>query len=96
MKLASIAAGVVLALGAAVAQAEEFRESADETPGAGAMAFDLIVVRPLGLVGTVLGTGLFVLQLPFAAIQGEFADPARRFVVEPARYTFTRPLGHME
>lgn len=97
MKLVSFAAGVVLALSAAVAQADEYRESADEAPGAGAMAFDLLIVRPVGVVATVLGVGLFVLQLPLSIIQGEPpADPARRFIADPAHFTFVRPLGQME
>lgn len=90
-------AAAVLATSASIANADSYRDSIDDTPSAGAMAFDLLIVRPVGLVGLVLGTGLFVLQLPLALIQGEAPeDPARRLVVEPARFTFTRPLGQME
>lgn len=61
------------------------------------MAFDLVLVRPLGLVATVLGTGLFILQLPLSLIQGEPpVDPAKRLIVEPAQFTFQRPLGQMD
>ncbi|HEX4871311.1 MAG TPA: hypothetical protein VFV27_03270 [Nevskiaceae bacterium] len=69
----------------------------DDTPSGGAMAFDLLVARPLGVVGTVLGLGLFFVQLPLSIVQGEPpGDPARKLVVEPARWTFTRPLGELE
>ncbi|WP_428310995.1 hypothetical protein [Hydrocarboniphaga sp.] len=69
----------------------------DSAPSAGAMAFDLVVIRPLSLVATLLGSGLFLLQLPLDLIQGTPpVDPAQKLVVEPARYTFDRPLGVME
>jgi len=97
MKLFNIAAAAVLTLSAAAAQADEYRESAEDTPSAGAMAFDLLLVRPVGVVATVFGVGLFVLNLPLSIIQGEPpAAPAKRWIAEPARYTFQRPLGEME
>lgn len=97
MKLSHVAIAAVLALSANLAQADEYREDAGTTPTAGSMAFDLVVVRPLGVVATVLGVGLFVVNLPLSIIQGEPpADPAKRWIVEPARFTFDRPLGQME
>ena len=49
------------------------------------------------LLVTVLGTGLFVLQLPLSLIQGTPpSDPARKLIMEPAKFTFERPLGAME
>jgi hypothetical protein len=92
---AAIAAALSLHIG--LATADETRETLDGTPSAGAMAFDLILVRPVGLVATVLGAGLFVLQLPLSMIQGEPPSaPAKKLVVEPAQFTFSRPLGVME
>jgi hypothetical protein len=94
--LRTLAAAAALALASSLAQAQAL-ESVDETPSAAAMAFDFVVVRPLGLVATVGGIALFVAQLPFALIAGDPpSDPARRFVVEPAAYTFTRPLGQLD
>lgn len=90
------AAAAALLFGAC-AQAQIVDETIDTSPSAIAMAADLIVVRPLSFVATVLGTGLFVAQLPLSLIQWESpAVPARKLVVEPATYTFTRPLGEME
>lgn len=68
-------------------------EVTDTAPSSGAIAADIIILRPLSLVGTVLGTAVFVVGLPFEAIAGDVSDPARRLVVEPAKYTFARPLG---
>ena len=91
------AIGAALSLHVGLATADEYQESLEGKPSAGAMAFDLLIVRPVGLVATVLGTGLFVLQLPLSMIQGvPPGDPAQKLVVEPAAFTFTRPLGAME
>ncbi len=103
--LVSLAAGLVLALGAGTVSAQAtsaptsspYNDSLDTSPSAGAMAFDLVVVRPVSLVATVLGSGLFVLYLPLALIQNEPPSAAAdKLVAEPARYTFERPLGVME
>lgn len=74
-----------------------YNDSLDNSPSAGAMAFDLIIVRPVSLVATVLGTGLFIISLPLALIQRDApVAAAKKLVAEPARYTFDRPLGVME
>lgn len=88
----------LLALGIGTTHADGFDDdSVDSAPSAIEMAADLVIVRPVSLVATVLGTGLFVLQLPLALIQGEKpSDPARKLILEPARYTFTRPLGDLD
>ena len=78
------------------ADASEYRDS-DMEPSAGAMTFDLLIARPLGLAATVLGTGLFVLQLPLSIVQGTPPSvPAKKLVVAPAKFTFERPLGETE
>jgi hypothetical protein len=97
MKFITFFAAAALLATAVTAQAEEDREGVDDSPSAAAMAVDLLVIRPAGLVATVLGTGLFIAQLPFTlTIWKSPAEPARKLVVEPALYTFHRPLGHME
>lgn len=92
--------GIALLMLACSAQADQNVQSSHDqpqysAPSAGAMAADLILVRPVSLAATVLGTGLFILDLPLSVFQkGGPAQPFQRLVVEPARYTFTRPLGH--
>ncbi len=93
----SLTAALAMMLASTTASADQYRDSVDDTPSAGAMAFDLVLVRPVSLVATVLGTGLFVLQLPLSLIQGTPpSDPARKLIMEPAKFTFERPLGAME
>lgn len=62
----------------------------------GDMAVDLVVVRPLGIVATVIGTAGFVLALPFTVPSGSTEDTAREWVVAPFEYTFNRPLGDFD
>jgi hypothetical protein len=70
-----------------------FSSTSDAAPSTGAMAVDLLVVRPLSFAGTLIGTAVFVIGLPFEALSGDVAGPAHRLVGQPAAFTFTRPLG---
>lgn len=68
----------------------------DNAPSAESMSLDLFLVRPLSLVGTVLGTAVFIISTPFCALAWNCGEPARRLIVEPAKYTFTRELGDLD
>ena len=57
------------------------------------MAVDLVFIRPLGLAGTVAGSAVYVVSLPFTLLGGNAGEAGKKLVVEPAAYTFTRPLG---
>ncbi|MBK5100631.1 MAG: hypothetical protein JJE15_06505 [Desulfobacteraceae bacterium] len=57
------------------------------------MVGDILLIRPLGIVATVVGGALFVVSLPFSALGGNTEDVYQTMVVEPARFTFTRPIG---
>ena len=97
---AVLALSAVLSLAPVLAAADASRgggiEDADTTPGAGAMAADVLLARPLGLAATLLGVGVFAISLPFAIVSGDVSGPARRLVSEPAQFTFTRPLGELQ
>jgi hypothetical protein len=54
---------------------------------------DLALVRPGCFAVTLLGSAIFVVALPFAALSGSVHDTADTLVVHPAEATFTRPLG---
>lgn len=60
------------------------------------MAVDLIVVRPLGLVATVIGTAGFILALPFTLPTGTADETAKEWIGDPLEYTFDRPLGEFD
>lgn len=60
------------------------------------MLVDVVVMRPLGLVATVVGTALTIVALPFTIPTGSVGDSAREMIVKPAEYTFKRPLGQFD
>jgi len=57
------------------------------------MVADALIVRPLGIIATILGAGLFVISLPFSALGQNVKEAGNKLVVAPAKFTFTRPLG---
>jgi hypothetical protein len=72
---------------AAIAEARAARASAPAVIG------DVLVLRPLGFAGTVIGTGAFVVSLP-VTLSFHRAHQAKKLLVkEPFHYTFERPLG---
>lgn len=93
------AAALLCAAAASAAEEPSLAEATmelDDAPTAEQMALDLVLVRPLSLAGTVIGIGVFVVALPFNALTLNFKDPARRLVLEPAKYTFVRELGDLD
>ena len=65
----------------------------DEENNGGKMVVDIVLVRPISFVASVLGAGLFVIALPFSALGGNVGPAWSKMVVAPGRYTFSRPLG---
>ena len=67
----------------------------DTAPSGGAMLADTFLVRPFMLVSTVVGVATFIVTLPFSALGGNVDEAGNTLVVEPAKYTFVRPLGEL-
>jgi hypothetical protein len=80
---------------AAILMAHAPQASAIEDGSAEAIAADILVVRPLCFAMTIIGSALFVVALPVAAISKSTHETAHALVVRPAHATFTRPLGNM-
>jgi hypothetical protein len=57
---------------------------------------DVLIVRPGCFVATVLGSAVFVVALPIAAISRSIPHTAKVLVVTPAKATFSRPVGDMD
>ena len=82
-----------LTLSAVLGCASPARAEHPAIKGAG-IAFDLIILRPLGLGELIFG---FVCFAPAALFAGRsVADPWDHFVMEPYEATFVRPLGEFE
>jgi hypothetical protein len=74
---------------------------AEEQPQAGAVArianaaFDLVILRPVGLVVVAVGAAAFVPVVILSSPGGRdsIKEAADRFVIGPGKYVFVRPLG---
>lgn len=57
---------------------------------------DVFLVRPGCFVATVVGSAIFVVALPVAAISKSVHSTAHTLVVIPAKATFSRPVGDLD
>ncbi len=92
-KLKAVALAVLLAASLPVLADDPNTVSGDKTTD---MVVDVLVVRPLGLATTVVGAVLTVVALPFTIPSGSVKESAEMMIVNPAEYTFKRPLGEFE
>jgi len=69
---------------------------ASEDSGALEAVADVLVVRPGCFVATVVGSVFFVVALPAAAISKSIHKTANVLVIQPAKATFTRPVGDLD
>ena len=88
--IVTIAAMMIMPLATTAVAAEYFEA---EDPGGGAMIFDAVVVRPVGIVATAVGCVFFVVSSPFSALGGNIDTAREKLINDPAAFTFKRPLG---
>jgi hypothetical protein len=88
--LPGVLAGVLFVMSASSVAQMDGTVSGDKATD---MVVDVVVVRPLGLAATIVGTVLTVVALPFTIPSGSVETSARELIVKPAEYTFQRPLG---
>ncbi len=86
-----IASLALLFQGTAVTAQERIKALDDDK--AAYMMGDLVVMRPLGIAATAVGTVFYVLSLPFSLAGGNEPEARQKLMGDPAGYTFTRPLG---
>jgi len=65
-------------------------------PSPAAVGADALIGRPLGLATTIVGTGVFVLTLPFTVPSRSVDTAAWGLVGRPGGWTFVRPLGRSD
>lgn len=68
-------------------------QAVEEKPSALAMTGDAVLVRPLLLATTVVGTAVYIVSLPFSLLGGNAAEAGEVLVKGPAKATFVRCLG---
>ncbi len=93
--VAAIAAALVFVLAAAPVGATEFEQNpADDATSP--VVFDLLILRPIGIVGAAVSTVLFIVPVaPLTLITRpvDIGKPFDKMVVQPARYVVVDKLG---
>jgi hypothetical protein len=57
------------------------------------MTADLFILRPIAIVGSVIGCAVYVVSLPFSLPGGNSKEVFNSTVKAPAKFAFARPLG---
>jgi hypothetical protein len=93
--VAVVLAGLLLAPAVVWGQGQdkEVWGQGPDRPEGTEIVFDLVIARPLGVVGLALGTSIFLVSYPFAVVTGSAKSTAHALVAEPYTFTFERGLG---
>src|SRR5437660_12933302 len=94
--VALLVAVLFLSATSLVDAAEDSYTVRTEDVSAEAIIADGLLMRPGGIVATVLGTAVFVVTLPFSIPTRSVDKAAQKLIVDPARFTFVRPLGQID
>ncbi len=57
---------------------------------------DVVLARPLGIVGGIIGTGIFIISLPFTIPTKSVDKAANMFIIEPFKFSFVREFPDEE
>lgn len=90
--VAFLLTAVMLSVAAIPAGAAPIRQE----PSSTAVVYDVLLLRPLGLVATTVGTALFIAGLPFTIPSQSVKVTADKLVAAPFNFTFRRPIGNMD
>ena len=94
LSMGLIIALILIPFGSGVmAETRQTKGPSEEEITTGKMAADLLLVRPVGFLGTLFGSAVFIVGIPFSAVGGNTGETFQKLVKEPAVYTFVRPLG---
>lgn len=90
-----VAAAVVSAAVASPVRADQYSDQifGEDHVSGGAILMDAVIARPVLLVGTAVGAGLFVVSAPFSLAGGNVGTAWDTLVGVPAGHTFSRCLG---
>ncbi len=81
---------IVIPFGSAALAQVEFEKA---KPSAGAMFADLVTLRPIGLAAIGACWLLYIPVLPFAILGGNTKAATEKLIVEPFKFTISRPIG---
>ena len=87
---------LLCATGLVHAMADTYTATSSSDVAAEAILVDGFILRPAGVLATVVGSLVFVVTLPFSIPTRSVDKAAQKLVVDPAKYTFVRPMGQIE
>ena len=70
-------------------------DNSSANPSVGEVVGDILWIRPLGVVGTVMGATAYVISLPVTAPLKKTDEAKKVLITEPYNYYFKRPIGEM-
>lgn len=70
--------------------------SPDSDRDALSIVLDVTVARPVTFALTIVGSAMFAVTLPVAIPTGTVKEVAHTLVSQPAKDTFTRPVGDLD
>ena len=97
-----IRTGIALTLAMLLFSATSLVHAMDDTAQGGSdvsaetILVDGVILRPMGVLATIVGSVAFVVTLPFSIPTRSVDKAAQKLVVDPAKYTFVRPMGQIE
>jgi hypothetical protein len=84
-------AAMIITPFATTVHAQDYFEARE--PGGGAMIYDLVVLRPVGIVATAAGSVAWLISLPFSALGDNVDQATDKLIKTPGKFTFVRPIG---
>jgi hypothetical protein len=93
--VAAVAAALLIFLAAAPVSATEFETNPAED-ATSPVVFDLLILRPIGIVGAAVSAVLFIAPVaPLTLITrpSDISRPFEKMIINPARYVVVDKLG---
>lgn len=70
-------------------------DNSSKDPSIGEVLGDILWIRPLGVIGTVMGATAYVISLPVTAPLKKTNEASQILIKDPYNYYFKRPLGEI-
>ena len=68
-------------------------DDSSEPPSIGDVAGDILVIRPLGLIGVTLGAAAFFISFPVTSFLDKTRQASDFLIKDPYNYYINKPLG---
>jgi len=70
-------------------------DNSSKNPSVGEVLGDILWIRPLGVIGTVMGATAYVISLPVTTPLKKANEASQVLIKDPYKHYFKRPLGKM-